>query len=243
VRGLVQRLDEAGYGCLVAFAPEAGARRVLLDGLIERGTEAVIFLGEVPTPQEVESLGTLRWIAMADDGEDDPRRIELGRAVGAELATRYLRELNHQRFAVLGPSSRGAARGVARVLEGEPLILPEPNATDDDPNAIKRAIRGLLDLPSPPTAIVCGSDAVALTSVRECILRGVRVPRDVSIVGFGDEPFARAALPSLTTVRHAAMAAGLQAAEAVLALLAGRSVEPYQPVVKLAIRESTGPAP
>ena len=112
-----------------------------------------------------------------------------------------------------------------------------------DPNAVKRAVHGVLELPQAPTAIICSEDAVALTVLRECTLRGVRVPTDVSIVGFGDEPLARAALPSLTTVRPGPRQAGFHAAEAVLALLAGGIPEPCKPAVRLAIRESTGPAP
>jgi LacI family gluconate utilization system Gnt-I transcriptional repressor len=82
-----------------------------------------------------------------------------------------------------------------------------------------------------------------MAAVRECVIRGVAVPGDVSIIGFGDGEFARHAVPGLTTLRISAAAIGVRAAEALLANLAGDTWPPFEAAVKLVVRETTGPPP
>ena len=243
VRGLEQRLAEAGYVTLLGFAPDAARTAAAVARLAERGSEAIVSVGDSAMARETDSLSarSLPCIAIADAGEG--ARIAIGREDGGALAVRYLLDLKHERFAVIERTPGATARGVAQALEGSGLRFAESPALGDDPNALKRAIHGLLDLPYAPTGIVCGDDAIALAVVRDCLLGGRQVPRDISIVGFGDEPYARCALPSLTTVRVPMLEAGIHAAEAVLAMLDGKPFEPYKPAVKLAIRETTGPPP
>jgi LacI family transcriptional regulator len=104
------------------------------------------------------------------------------------------------------------------------------------------AIGGLLDLDDTPTAIVCSSDLEALAAVRECALRGIDVPGEVSVVGFGDREFARHARPALTTVRVSAAAIGTHAGEVVLAALRGEPTSLVEVPLKLVVRETTATA-
>jgi DNA-binding LacI/PurR family transcriptional regulator len=69
------------------------------------------------------------------------------------------------------------------------------------------------------------------------------VPGQISVVGFGDEPFARHSVPALTTVRVLAEQIGATAADAILDLAAGRDPSFQATAVKLVLRESSGPAP
>jgi DNA-binding LacI/PurR family transcriptional regulator len=241
-RSLEARLTAEGYACLIGF-PSAQDQPAASARLAERGCEALVYVGGGPAAGEPDALAarSLPWIAVADGSEG--AQVAIGRERGGELAARYLVDLNHERFAVIEQPPASTARGAARALEAPGLTVAEIPERGDDPNSVKRAIHGLLDLPRSPTALLCGSDEIALVAVRECTLRGRRVPGDISIVGFGDEPYARCALPSLTTVRTLTFEAGVHAAEAVLGLLEGQSFGPWEPTVKLAIRESTGPAP
>lgn len=59
----------------------------------------------------------------------------------------------------------------------------------------------LLDLPSPPTAVFCFSDRVAMGAYDAIRMRGLKIPDDISVVGFDDESFARKILPPLTTLK------------------------------------------
>ena len=69
-------------------------------------------------------------------------------------------------------------------------------------DADARAVRELLELPDRPTAVLCFSDVMAYRVVRTAEELGLRVPEDLSVVGFDDSPLARRMRPALTTVRQ-----------------------------------------
>jgi len=95
-----------------------------------------------------------------------------------------------------------------------------------------------------PTAIVCADDVLACGALWGCDRLGLAVPRDVSIVGFGDSQDARDAEPPLTSLREPIEDVGRAVASSVLARLTGRPA-PVTAVstAKLIVRASTGPAP
>jgi LacI family transcriptional regulator, galactose operon repressor len=245
LKGAERALGENGYACLVTVPSEPTRRMQAIGGLLGRGVEAMAFVGVPPGGQEKDALTAqaVPWIAVAEEETaDDPRRIELGQTAGAELAARYLLELGHERLAVVAPGI-GCARGVAKAVAGRAATLVHADISDSDPSVVRFAFRDLIDRARRPTAIVCGSDADALMALRECSLRGIRVPEEISIVGFGDEAFARHTVPALTTIRCVPTEIGLRAAQALQALLGGPAGEATKPPVKLVIRESTGRAP
>ena len=105
--------------------------------------------------------------------------------------------------------------------------------------------RTVLDMPDPPTAIFAGSDMQAFGVYQEAAARGLRIPEDLSVVGFDDIAFSELMTPPLTTVRQPL---ARMAAEAVRLLLdAGDGMPGPPPRVELAthlvVRGSTGPAP
>jgi DNA-binding LacI/PurR family transcriptional regulator len=110
-------------------------------------------------------------------------------------------------------------------------------------------VRPLLRGPDRPTAVLCFSDALAVGVVRAIEDAGLRVPDDVSVVGFDDTPLARRVRPALTTVHQDAAGKGrLAAAELAAAVARHRAGE--EPVVhrfvlptELVVRESTAPPP
>jgi LacI family transcriptional regulator len=246
LQGTERALGESGYACLVTVPSEPTRRMQAVAGLLGRGVEAVAFVGVPPGGQEIDALTAqaVPWIVVAEEETaGDPRRIELGQTVGGELAARYLLELGHERLAVVARGV-GCARGVAKAAAGRAATLVQADISASDPSAVRFAFRDLLDRAGRPTAIVCGSDADALMALRECSLRGIRVPEEISIVGFGDEAFARHTVPALTTIRCPPTETGLRVAQALLAtLLGGPAGETTKPSIKLVIRESTGPAP
>ena len=101
----------------------------------------------------------------------------------------------------------------------------------------------LLDLPEPPTAIFAASDQMAFGVYEAVRQRGLRVPDDISVVGFDDLPEARWASPPLTTVRQPLSEMGALAARTVLRLAQGEEIE--SPRVELAtdlvVRHSSAP--
>ena len=108
-----------------------------------------------------------------------------------------------------------------------------------------QAAKILLELPSRPTAIISINDLLAISALRAAADLGVRVPDDLSVVGFDDISMATYLVPRLTTVRKDALAAGIQAFEMLLARIQNPEL-PRQLIhrrARLIIRESTGRAP
>jgi LacI family transcriptional regulator/LacI family xylobiose transport system transcriptional regulator len=102
--------------------------------------------------------------------------------------------------------------------------------------------RALLALPDPPTAVFAGSDLQAFGVYEAAREAGLRVPDDLSVVGFDDLPLARSAWPPLTTVRQPLTDMAATATRLVLAVARGE--EPENRRVELAtdliVRDSTG---
>jgi DNA-binding LacI/PurR family transcriptional regulator len=96
----------------------------------------------------------------------------------------------------------------------------------------------LLDLPHPPDAVFCYNDAAALVAMRACLAAGLKVPHDVSIVGFDDISSAVLGHRPLTTLRIDKKGLGALGVEL---LLNGQQDEPVEKVapVELIVRAST----
>jgi LacI family transcriptional regulator len=101
----------------------------------------------------------------------------------------------------------------------------------------------LLDRGSEFTAIVCYNDEAAIGAIRACMNHGLRVPEDISVVGFDDIQSAAFHNPSLTTIRQPLNQMGIEAARILLQRIRGteafEDTVPIQP--ELVIRESTCP--
>jgi len=92
------------------------------------------------------------------------------------------------------------------------------------------------------TAVVCGDDLLAYGVLAAAARLGIRVPDDLSILGFNDLPFSSMLAPTLTSVDLAPRELGRRTARALGALLAGSRPGPELLPTKLKARASTGPA-
>ena len=159
---------------------------------------------------------------------------------GARAGARHLVELGHRRIAVLTSNSAGPhgvltdpsalrdAYVAGERLRGwldelgavgvQPPIMVEPYLP-----ALGFADR-LLDLADPPTAVLCFSDAIALTVVGAARRRGLDVPGDLSVVGFDDAPMAARVTPGLTTIAQDVDAKGRAAASLLVTEMAARRI-------------------
>lgn len=125
-------------------------------------------------------------------------------------------------------------------LAWDDVVVVECARNDLDTGAL--ATYQLLDAHEPPTAVVAFSDQLAIGALRAAVELGVRVPTQLSVVGFDDAPPAATAQPPLTTVAQPLRERGRLAAELALAASRGETVEPRVLLpVELVIRESTAP--
>jgi LacI family transcriptional regulator, gluconate utilization system Gnt-I transcriptional repressor len=103
------------------------------------------------------------------------------------------------------------------------------------------AMGRLLDSLPDTQAVICVSDLSAFGALTECQRRGIRVPEDIWIAGFGDYEIAEVSVPALTTINPFPREIGAQAAALILEVLDGKQVEPATVTIRpeLLIRQSS----
>lgn len=172
--------------------------------------------------------------------------VSIDNEAAAEAAVRHLIAAGHRRIAHLaGPGNTGLTRlrhaGYARALAeaGLPvehaLVLPGDFTLASGRAAFAR----FAALDPRPTAIFCANDETAMGFVAAAHRTGVRVPDDVSVVGFDDIHFAKAFLPALTTIRQPRAEMGAAAMRLLLDILAGEAPAPVRLPWEMVVREST----
>ncbi len=173
--------------------------------------------------------------------------VMIGNLAGSVEATNHLIGLGHRRIAYLGDqfgyqSDTERLAGYRQALEdaGLPLVPELLVRGDGKPEEAMRAMEALLALPDPPTAVCCYNDMSALGAMRSVHLRGLRVPEDISVVGFDDLFLASYTQPRLTTVRQPMRRMGLLAMESLFRLMSGEDSAIRITVdAELIVREST----
>ena len=171
-----------------------------------------------------------------DDGE-----------AGAALAVEHLVQLGHRRIAHLdGGGAAGAAarrRGFRQAMRShglEPIVVRSEH-TD---TAGEKAVQELLSSYSPrPTALLAGNDFNAVGAISALEEHGLRVPEDVSVVGYDNTSLASLRHISLTTVDQPRAEMARLAFDAVLERVRGERTEPVRHLLhpSLVVRETTGP--
>jgi LacI family transcriptional regulator, galactose operon repressor len=170
---------------------------------------------------------------------------------GARLAVRHLHRLGHRRIATIaGPldSKPGADRLLGYRAEIQALGLearPEYEQVGDFyAESGEAAMRALLGLREPPTAVFVAADMMAVGAINAAHSAGLSVPRDLAVVGFDDIQLAPFFNPSLTTIRQDKLGLGLAAARALVEQIENPEITP--PVltvpVELVVRASCGGA-
>lgn len=167
-------------------------------------------------------------------------------------AVTYLIGLGHRRIGhITGPSNLTVTRDR---VDGYGLAL-EAHGIAVDPRLIREgdfhfasgysSTEALLQLDPRPTAILAHSDEMAMGAVRAIQRAGVRVPTDISVIGFDDTWLASSFDVPLTTVAQPMGEIGYKAAELLIALIKGGDCEAKHLKVphRLVVRESSGPAP
>lgn len=173
--------------------------------------------------------------------------VMIGNVAGSLEATNHLIGLGHRRIAYLGDqfgyqSDTERLAGYRQALEdaGLPLVPELVVRGDGKPEEAMRAMETLLSLPHPPTAVCCYNDMSALGAMRAIHLGGLRVPEDISVVGFDDLFLASYTQPRLTTVRQPMRRMGLLAMESLFRLMSGEDSAIRVTVdAELIVREST----
>jgi LacI family transcriptional regulator len=249
LRGIEDTLQPAGYMPLFASGHwDATAEKQCMDLLRSRRVDGLIVLTgcmsdsvlqaagrELPTVITGRALSSPGLFALHFDDEG-----------GARMATEHLLGLGHRHIAMIGgdplhPDSQARERGFRAALAAAGMAVDESMLLDGDytEQGGMRAVERLLASGHAFSAIFSANDQMAFGAALALHRRGLRVPRDVSLVGFDDVAMSSYTLPPLTSVHQPVYELGKLAAAAMLDMLAGRTPEVVLPPPRVVIREST----
>lgn len=242
---------DAGYAVISANLPDAapGSLRAAAEMLIRQNVEAIVLVAAERAALDAldgAELGVPLVVVAAERRGRAPR-VAVDQYAGARAAVSHLLGLGHRDIRHLaGPEgSMDAAervRGWRDRMAEAGLPTPEPERGDWSPESGFR-IGAAMAAADPPSAIFVGNDQMALGVLHALQAAGLRVPEQVSVVGFDDIPEAAHFSPPLTTLRQDFAGLGRDAVAGVLALLDDRTdVLPPSREPRLVVRSSSGPA-
>jgi LacI family transcriptional regulator len=232
VRGVVEALDGSMYD-LALFdveSPDRRRRAFEMLGSTSR-VDGLLVVSLIPPEEELAQLEAARIpCVIVDAPHPTLPNVVVDDVFGGELATRHLIDLGHRRIAIIGDkppdpfrfhSSRDRTVGYEQALAAVGVERrPEYVRLGTQSRHVARSVaEELLRLPDPPTAIFAASDLQALGVLEAARALGLRVPEDVSVVGFDDVEVA--AYAGLTSVRQPLAQSGRRGAQLLLQALAG----------------------
>ena len=243
VRGVASVLASSPYD-LMLFDIESEDRREHAFRLFDRGdrSDGLLLVSLVPPEDEVERLHAARLPCVLVDAPHPAfPTVVIDDVRGGELATSHLIDLGHRRIAFMGDkpsdpfrfaSSSDRTHGYERALEQAGIeVRPEYVRQGTQVDHLARSIAiDLLRLPERPTAIFAASDHQALGVLEAARILGIRVPEELSVVGFDDVEVA--AYVGLTTVPQPLFESGRRGADLLLRLLTEGGEQPPAPQVE-----------
>jgi LacI family transcriptional regulator len=262
LQGVLDAAAHLGVAVVVAMRTpghrrsETGRPVAWAGELAAAGRRAVIAVVDDLTAADLTALVRARLPLVVIDPVNLPAAdvISVGSTnfAGGLAATQHLLALGHRRIGYLGgpvTSACNQARlgGYRAAMEGVGAPIPEGYVRFGNFLHEDGLVQGaaLLDLPEPPTAVFAGSDETAVGVVEAARARSLRIPEDLSVVGFDDTQIARLSSPALTTVRQPLQEMGKVALRTAMRLATDGEVDSHhvELATELVIRQSTAPAP
>lgn len=254
VQGITDRLAPSRRQVLLGYTNyDAEEEERIIESLLVRRPEAMVVTGGDHT-ERARRLLSQAGIPIVEmwDIPGDPIDSAVGfsnHAAGA-MTTRHLLERGYRNIAFIGGTAAQDARGAERRRGYEDAaraagLTPRVLDFGQPPITIRQgagALAALLDRWPDSDAVFCVSDLLAFGLLMECTRRGIAVPQQLAVAGFGNYDLAECVVPGLTTIDVGARAIGMQAADVVLAAIEGDR-QPGGRVVnsalELVVRQST----
>lgn len=250
LRGIEEWCARHAAAVMISAVPRGGENLAL--ALDSRRCDGVILATTRLTPAVTDALRAAALPAVVVDPANAPPpdlpSVGATNWAGGLTATEHLLALGHRRIAaVTGPArfhcSLARLGGYRSALEragvpADPALIRYGDFSSDD--GLRHATE-LLALADPPTALFAGNDQQAFGAYEAARQRGLRIPGDLSVVGFDNLPASRWASPPLTTVWQPLAEMGATAARMLAELIAGRPSHPNRVELstELIVRTST----
>lgn len=249
LRGIEEVLADAGYSPLFASGHwHAEHERRCIENLRSRKVDGLIVLDGRTSDEALSKLAQSLPLVITGRHLEAENLYSLhsNNFEGARLATHHLLSIGHRQIAFitgdpLHPDATERLNGYKAALKAAgvrfkpALVVPGKYFEESGLMAVER----LIDSREPFTAIFAANDQMAFGAALALHRRGLRVPDDVSLVGFDDLAGATHAIPPLTTIHQAAHELGRGAARALLQLLNGQAPDEVLPEPRLIQRAST----
>jgi len=258
LQGIEEVAQEHGYSMLMAASQRDPEReQAIVQDMRERHVDGLIICSASFSAEQRRKL--LEYgipIVMVNNQAAEEYRYSIYHddVDGSRQVARHLIELGHQRIAYLGNSLSGRttldrSTGFRLEMEAAGLSIPAEyihEARGSRPEDGQAALEHFLNLPEHPTAIFCFNDMLAIGLLNGLHSAGIRVPEDISVVGFDNIVFSAYTNPQLTTLDQPKRYIGVEAAHLILELLdTTGEKEPCQEIQKLKgkllVRKSTAP--
>lgn len=250
LQSLGDELGAHGYQLLLAMSGHPNAcEEDLISAILSRRPEGIVLTGVNHTEQTRRQLASAN-IPVVETWDLTPTPIDI--LVGfshekiGEAIAEYLLKKGYRRFALIGASDeRGSLRqkGLTSFLN-KYGIMDIPTSLVPAPSSLefgRRGLKELLEAGHQPEVVICSSDAYALGVLIEANARGIAVPGQLAIMGFGDLDLSASAYPALSTVHIDKREMGIKAARALIARIEGKPLKDTSVDVgfRLIEREST----
>ena len=250
-RGIEERAFASGYRVLMGDAQYDDARvmRYIEMGLNRQADGVILMTGWLPERVTEPSLPKTVIALEVIEGSNLPS-VSIDNRAAANLATRHLIELGHRQIAhISGPTrlvmSSERHAGYLDALHGAGIEVDHKltQVGDFHFSSGQQAIEALLAQKAGFTAVFSSNDEMAIGAINALRSEGLRVPQDVSVVGFDDMDYALSSDPPLTSIRQPRREIGRQAMQMLIDLLAGHNLDQrnVKAEVDLMVRQSTGP--
>lgn len=250
LRGIEDELDRAGYSPLfVSGHWNASQESRCIEMLRSRRVDGIIVLTGRLSDAVLKQTAKALPVVATGRRLKAPNlfSLDFDNFEGARLATEHLISLGHRRIAFIAgnaehPDANERLRGYRAGLQAAGIAyeagLVVPGLFHEESGML--ATHRLLDTRQRFTALFAANDQMALGACLALQRRSLRVPQDVSVMGFDDVSMARYSIPPLSTIHHPAYELGQGAAAAMLRLLSGEKPDFSLPGPRVVARESTG---
>jgi LacI family transcriptional regulator len=249
LRGIEEELGHVGYSPLFVSAHwNADEEKRCIDVLLSRRVDGLIILTGRLNDEALRRFSKVAPVVVTGRDLSGPNlhSLNFNNFKGAQLATHHLLSLGHRRIAFIAgdlghPDAIERMRGYrtalksAGITSNNALVLPGNYLEESGQMAAER----LIDSREEFSAIFAANDQMAFGAALALHRRGIRVPDDVSLVGFDDQAGAAHSIPPLTTIHQGALELGQIAASCLLQMLAGQTPTAVMQEPRLVIRGST----
>lgn len=249
VSGAERVAAEMGYAVLLCEAEQVNAAHHL-EALIDRQVDGVIIAGVAATTLPQENLRRLN-VVLINQPSDTYSSVAGDSLAAGRIAAEHLIDLGHEQIAFIGPSTSLSAfrlreRGFAQALQAAGIATPSDywQRADASVEGGRGAMRALLALGTPPTAVFCATDIIALGAHKAASKASLKLGTELSLLGCDDIEMNTLVSPELTSISVPQRELGALAVRQLIQQLdrntAEQNVSTHILPVKLSKRGTTG---